>query len=222
MHAGADVEVRPKWPACHVPRHERRGRQADALGRALEHVLVVERGGRERVVADKRHAGHLEHRRGVGGRIVALNAACIEPSHVNVFATQPLAEMHVVRHELDVAKADTPQRGGNVGGHGLIAAPRSRVVRRIDHAAGRRPVAAEYHGQTQPRQQPFDLSFELGHALGLRAVHGDRDRNLVLIDPMICANFAAFFLLIGPFAKARWTCVTSGWGIELRKQTKAK
>jgi hypothetical protein len=79
---------------------------------------------------------------------------------VDAVATQPLAEMHVVRHEMDVTEADPAQRIRDVDCDGLVAFPRSRVSRRVHDATWRQLVAAEYDGQAQPRHKVLDLRLE--------------------------------------------------------------
>jgi hypothetical protein len=136
--------------------HESRCRKTEGYGCALERVLVVEHRRRQRVVPDIGNAHHLQHRGRVRERIAALDSAGIEPGHVDAALPQPIAQSHVLGHELDVAKTEPPQRGCDIAGNRLVALPGARIVRLVDHASGRGLVAAEDDGKMHAGFQPLD------------------------------------------------------------------
>ena len=146
-----------KRAARHVPGRERGRRNSGADRLALERMLVVERRRRQRIVPDIGHAEHFEHGRGVGGRIVALHASGVQPGHVDALATEAVAELHVVRHELHMAEANSLQRSCNILRHGFVALPAARVAGLVEHGSGSRLVAAEDDCDAHLRHQPFDF-----------------------------------------------------------------
>ena len=92
----------------------------------------------------------------MSGGIVPLHAAGIQPRHVDLLATEAVGELHVVRHDLHMAEADSLQRPRNIPRHGFIALPAAAVGGLVEHASRSRLVAAEDDRDAHPRHQPFD------------------------------------------------------------------
>jgi len=135
-----------------------RGRGKTGANRfTLEGVLVVQRCRRERVMPDVRHAKHLERRRRVSDGVVALNAPGIEPRHVYPLAAKTVAEIHVFRQCLYVAKSKPAERSCDVLRDRFIALPGPAIAGRINDAARCRLAAPEDHGQSQARFQALDM-----------------------------------------------------------------
>ena len=74
--------------------------------------------------------------------------------------TQPLAEHHVLGDHVNVAAAQARECVADVARHGLVALPRARVHRLVQHGAGRLLVAAVDHGDVEPLEEQRDLALE--------------------------------------------------------------
>jgi hypothetical protein len=75
---------------------------------------------------------------------------------VDAFATEPLAQVHVVGHRPDMREPQTPESGGNILGNRLVAFPGTTVLGFVKHTVGFQLIAAEYHGDAQARLQRLD------------------------------------------------------------------
>ena len=158
------VQLRPKGPRAYS-RSRGGGRNPGAHRFTLERVLtavVVASGS-----CPTRDTKHLEHRRGVSGRIVTLDATGVEPRHVNSLAPEAVGEPHVVRHQPYMAKANSLQRSCNVLRNSFIAFPAACVAGLVKHTSRSGLVAAEDDGDPHPRHQPLDFLLQTVHFAGI-------------------------------------------------------
>jgi hypothetical protein len=80
---------------------------------------------------------------------------------MDALATQLFAQIHVVRHELDMRKAEADERRRDILRNRLVALPGAAVLGLVKHAARLQLVAAEDHGDTHPRLELFDAILQL-------------------------------------------------------------
>ena len=143
-----------------VPEDEGRGRDAERLQMALEVVLVVERGGGQRIVPDVGHPEHFQHGRRMRDRAQPLHSARVQPGDVHALFHEAAAKLHVVGKYGDVAAAQTPHRAGDVARDALVALPRPRIAGLMDDGLIGPLVAAVDHREAKTRQKLRQLGLQ--------------------------------------------------------------
>lgn len=131
--------------------HDREGRcrQPGRAQLAFEDVFGIENTRHHRVVADVGDAEKFHHGRSVRHRTMTLDTAGVQPGKMGIVLPERFAEPHVIGHQADFFAPGALHRGGDIAGDSLIALPRARVARRLDHSTFGALVAPENHCKTQ-------------------------------------------------------------------------